>query len=95
MAHRTRPYSPEALGILNDESLAGAGAATVMRTLGPAIAAKLEYLLQLLENAKPELNELLDLRAKISAMRALERELKQQMQRGHEAAGELESQYKR
>ena len=86
-------YSPEALGILNDETLAGAGASTVMRSLGPVITARLEYFLGVLDNAPPDLNVLLDLRAKISVMRSLNRELTQQMQRGHEAAGELESQY--
>jgi len=86
-------YSPEALGILNDESLAGAGASTVMRSLGPIFAARLEYFLNALDNAPPDLNVLLDLRAKISVMRSLNRELTQQMQRGHEAAGELEQHY--
>jgi hypothetical protein len=93
MAAPRKTYSPEALGILNDESLAGAGAATVMRTLGPAIAARLENVLRLLENAPPDLNTLLDLRAKISVIRSLERELHTQMQRGREAAAELEELY--
>ena len=87
-------HSPEALGILNDEALAGAGAATIMRTLGPVIAARLEYFLQALEDASADLNTLLDLRAKIATIRGLQRELRNQMLRGGEAAAELESQYR-
>lgn len=93
MATSRKVHTPEALGILNDESLAGAGAATVMRTLGPAITARLAYFLKALEDAPPDLNTLLDLRAKISVMRGLERELRTQMQRGGEAAAELEQLY--
>jgi hypothetical protein len=94
MAAPRKVHSPEALGILNDESLAGAGAATIMRSLAPVIAARLAYFLKALEDAPPDLNVLLDLRAKISTLRSLEHELTTTMQRGHEAAGELESQYR-
>ena len=94
MATAKRQHTPEALGILNDEALAGAGAATLMRTLGPAFDAKLAYLLLELEGAKPELNVLLDLRAKIGVIRSLQRELATQVQRGHEAADELNAQYR-
>lgn len=84
-------HNPEALGILNDESLAGAGAATIMRTLGPVLDKQLNYFLQKLEDAPANLDVLLDLRAKVSTIRALRRELDSQMHRGREAAEELEA----
>ena len=93
-APRKSHYTPEALGILNDESLAGAGASTIMRTLGPVIAARLEYFEKALEDAPADLNTLLDLRAKISVMRSLQRELRSQVLVGGEAAAALESQYR-
>ena len=94
MAVPRKVHSPEALGILNDESLAGAGATTIMRSLAPALDARLTYFLKALEDAPPDLNVLLDLRAKISTIRSLQRELDATMRRGHEAAMELEQQYK-
>ena len=94
MATAKRQHTPEALGILNDEALAGAGAATLMRTLGPVIAARLEYFLQALEDAPADLGTLLDLRAKIATIRNLQREFRNQMLRGGEAAVELEAQYR-
>lgn len=94
MAGRKPPVlSPEALGILTDESLAGAGAATIMRTLGPVLDARLEYFLVALEQAPSDLNVLLDLRAKISTIRALRRDLVERVQRGREASDALEPQY--
>ena len=95
MVARTKAHTPEALGILSDEALAGAGASTIMRTLAPVIAAQLDHFLTALENAPADLNTLLDYRAKIGTLRTLQRELTTQMQRGHEAAEELESNYSR
>jgi hypothetical protein len=94
MAAPRKQHTPEALGILNDESLAGAGAATIMRSLAPVLNTRLAYFLKCLEDAPPDLNVLLDLRSKIATIRNLQRELETTMQRGHEAAGELESQYR-
>jgi D-serine deaminase-like pyridoxal phosphate-dependent protein len=93
MAAPRKVHTPEALGILNDESLAGAGATTIMRTLAPVLSARLAYFLKALEDAPPDINVLLDLRAKVSTIRQLQRELETTMRRGGEAAGELESLY--
>ena len=81
--------SPETLGILTDESTAGAGAETLLRTLGPVLDNKLDALLMALETAAPELNTLLDLRAKISTVRSLRRELVQTARLGRESAAVL------
>jgi len=91
---KKQSHTPEALGILNDEALAGVGASTLMRTLGPVLQSRLDYVLTALEQAKPDLNELLDLRAKLCVLRQIERELQTQMQRGHEAAESIEQQYR-
>lgn len=81
--------SPEYLGILNDEARRGVGAATLLSTLGPVLEQRQEQLLAALEQAAPELNALLDLRAKISTIRALKRELAQAAQAGSEAGERL------
>ena len=51
MAVPRKVHTPEALGILNDESLAGAGAATIMRSLAPVLDTRLAYFLKCLEDA--------------------------------------------
>jgi hypothetical protein len=85
------PYvpSPEALGILNDESTRGVGAATLLKTLGPLLEKRLEQLLTALDQAEPDLNKLLDLRAKILIVRLLCKELHQTVTAGLEAGERL------
>jgi len=81
--------SPEVLGILNDEVRSGVGAATLLSTLGPIIDQKLDLLLFNLEAVEPDLDKLLDLRARISVVRSLKRELAKAAQRGAEAGEKL------
>lgn len=81
--------SPEYLGVLNDEVRRGVGAGTLISVLDPVLDRRLEQLLAALESAEPELNRLLDLRAKIASLRALKRELAQAAQTGHEAGEKL------
>jgi hypothetical protein len=81
--------SPETLGILNDEARRGVGSATLLSTLGPVLDQKLEALLLHLEQAKPDLNELLDLRSRIATLRSLKRELLQAVSAGNEAGERL------
>jgi hypothetical protein len=81
--------SPEALGILNDESTRGVGAATLLKTLGPILDQRIENLLVALDSAEPELNKLLDLRAKLSVLRSLRKELQQSVTAGLEAGERL------
>ncbi len=94
MAVPRKTHSPEALGLLNDESLAGAGASTIMRTLGPVFAARIAYFEKALEDAPADLGTLLDLRAKLTVMWALRRELASQVLRGGEASEILNEQYR-
>jgi hypothetical protein len=81
--------SPEVLGILNDEVRSGVGAATLLSTLGPLLDQRLDSLLFALESTAPDLNNLLDLRARISVVRSLKRELAKVAQRGVEAGEQL------
>lgn len=85
------PLSPEALGILTDEVRKGVGAQTLLRVMGPVLDERLEMLLNQLDHCPPSLNELLDLRAKISYLRTLRRELNQAAQVGIEAGEKLAS----
>jgi hypothetical protein len=85
--------SPEALGILTDEVRKGVGASTLLRSLGPILDARLEAALTAFEQAPPDLNQLLDLRAKITTLRTLKRELDQAVRVGHEAGQQLEAAY--
>lgn len=82
-------YSPETLGILNDEVRQGVGAETLQRVLGSYYKSRLDSLLSSLDAAPADLNVLLDLRAKISVFRSLQRELNQMVQVGREAADKL------
>lgn len=82
--------SPEALGILTDEARRGTGSETLLRTLGPVLDTKLEFLLNQLEKCDPDLSTLLDLRAQITTLRSLKRELTQAVAAGHEAAQRLD-----
>lgn len=88
-------HTPEALGILHDEALAGVGTSTIMRTLGPVIESRLEYFSRALEVAPADFNTLLDLRAKLAVLRGLKRELLTQIRRGGEAASDLEELYRK
>ena len=85
--------SPEELGFLKDEALRGVGADTILKTLGPAFDTRLEQLLQLLDNAAPELEILLDLRSQIKTLRSLRRELVTTSQTGKHADGKLQKQF--
>ena len=89
MATKKPQPSPEALGILNDESTRGVGSATLLKTLGPVLDQRLEQLLVALDQAEPELNRLLDLRAKIATVRMLRKELTQAVTAGLEAGERL------
>ena len=88
---KIKPYvlSPEALGILNDESTRGVGAATLLKTLGPVLDQRIELTLIALDQAEPDLNKLLDLRAKLSVLRGLRKELTQAVTAGLEAGERL------
>jgi len=86
-----KPISPETLGILNDESTRGVGSATLLKTLGPVLDQKIEQLLVSLDSATPDLSVLLDLRAKLSALRSIRKELTQAVTAGLEAGERLSS----
>jgi hypothetical protein len=82
--------SPEELGILQDEVRKGVGSDTLLRTLGPILETRLESLLIALDQAPADLAILLDLRAKISCLRILKKELAQAVQVGREASQALD-----
>jgi len=86
---KTFSPSPELLGILNDEVRSGIGSATLLSVLKPILERRTEQLLSLLEQCEPDLSKLLDLRAKISAVRAMSRELDQAAKKGQEAGEQL------
>ena len=81
--------TPETLGILQDEVRKGVGSDTLLRTLGPILESRLEAYLTALDQAPPDLATLLDLRAKISTLRILRRELEQAVRVGFEASQKL------
>jgi hypothetical protein len=81
--------TPETLGILQDEVRKGVGSDTLLRTLGPILETRLESYLTALDQAPPDLATLLDLRAKISTLRILKRELEQAVRVGFEASQKL------
>jgi hypothetical protein len=82
-------YTPEQLGLLTDEVKRGVGSGTLLRTLGPIYESRLESVLNALEQAPPNLEILLDLRAKLSTLRNLKRELDNAVRVGGEAAEQL------
>lgn len=84
-----KQFSPETLGILNEEVRRGVGAGTLASVLGPILDKKLEDLLTALDAAEPELTKLLDLRAKISTLRNLRKDLQRAMAVGREAGEKL------
>jgi hypothetical protein len=82
-------FSPEHLGLLTDEVKKGVGSETLLRVLGPTYDARLEALLIALDQAAPSLELLLDLRAKISVLRSLKRELSDAIRAGQEASEKI------
>ena len=83
--------SPEQLGILTDEVKAGVGAETLLRVLGPILQTRIEQALSQLEHSPNDLSTLLNLRARISVLREIQRELKSTIQIGAEASLKLPS----
>ncbi len=81
--------TPEQLGILNDEVRQGVGAETLLRVLSPILKDRVNVALNSLEHAPPSLNELLDLRARITVLRQIERELNSAIDAGRNAARQL------
>ena len=67
----------------------GVGAQTLLEVLDPLIEERLGRLLTALEQAKPELPVLLDLRAKITEVNRIRRELLRVRNEGVEAATAL------
>jgi len=85
----TNNLSPEALGILTDEVRAGVGSETLLRVMGPILDTRIETVLNLLDHCPPNLDMLLDLRAKLTAFRMLRRELTDAVRVGREASERL------
>jgi len=81
--------TPEALGILTDEVRKGVGASTLQAVLGPILKDRIELALNNLEHCPNDLGSLLDLRARITSLRQLERELKSAIIVGNEASQKL------
>lgn len=81
--------TPELLGILNEEVRRGVGAGTLASVLSPIIDKKVDDLLTALDACEPELNQLLDIRAKLAAVRSIKKDLQRAMQVGHEADTKL------
>ena len=75
----------ERADILHDSAELGYSSELVLKAMDPMIERRLGSLLDQFDNVKPELGPLLDLRAKISEVWRIRRELKNNMLKGQNA----------
>lgn len=86
--------SPSEIEIRREEQVQGVGADTLLRVLSPLIDRRLEELTLQLIQCEPDLNRLLDLRAKFAEVHRIKKELSAVSALGKEAGEALAAIYK-